>query len=255
MTRKISLIILAVVMAVSVLAISAFAETELPPYDSRVMTATELDAFFDDGNAEYKGDIIGAVYDALDTKDEVFGMVYSAVETPEVAFTKPYANYVVDFELCSKSDVSVLLAGNYGAYHTIPIGIVNLKANEPINVMETASNLPNCSAWARYTYSDVVLLVREFKCVAIPLTEDVLRAFHEVIGEGEYDEAAILEKLAATANPLGAESFEKLEGSSPLSVGLEIYESLEVSEGRFERTENPRSLFITPRHLHTKLVK
>jgi len=237
MSRKIKFTLLAVMMAVVVFSLSAFAEELTPPYEAREMTAAELEAFFDDGNVEYKGDLIGDLYDALETKDEAFGMVYTAVEDYETAITKPYANYIVDFEIVSKSDAAVLLVGNYGSYGTIPVGIVNLKANEPVNVMETASKLPGCAAWARFTYADIVLLVGEFRCVAIPVTEDVLRAYHAVAGEGEYNEEAVLAELLDMANPLGAESFEKVEGSAPLSVGLDVYESVEVSEGKFERTE------------------
>lgn len=230
MTKKISLFVLAVAMLLAVMTVSAFAEFDAPEYESRQMTAAEIEEFFDDGNAKYKGDLVGAIYDALEEPDEVLGMVYTAKEDYATVVKGPYANYIVDFELVSKSDVSVLLVGNYGEYGTIPLGIVNLKADTPINVMETAGKIPDLSAWSRFTYADIVLLVKEFKCVAIPLTEDVLKAYHTVALTGEYNEEATLASLLSIANPLGEESFEKVDTSAPLTLGLDLYETVMVDK-------------------------
>ncbi len=222
MTRRIGLFIFSVVMVLSVIAVSAFAQA-LPEYDSRQMTPDELEAFFDEGNTEYGGDVIGSVWDAIENPaDMAFGMIYSAKESYSDATAAPYANYMADFELKSDVDASVLILGNYGSWGTIPAGVVNLEAGETVRVLKTAQELG--FNW-RFTYADVVLSVGEFKCVAIPLTEELLKAYHSVALEGEYDEEATLAALQANANPLGAASFEKLNGSVPLSLSINLYET------------------------------
>lgn len=237
MTRRISLVILATLVAMVLCGVSAFADVDTPSYDVREMTAEELGVFFSNGNKDYNGDVIGAVYSALDKPElSAFGVVYTAVEDYDTAVKSPWANHIVDFEIVSESDISVLLVGNYGNYGTIPAGIFNLKAGVPVSIMESMATLPGFNGWANITYADITLLVKEFKCAALPLTEDLLRAYHSVAGEGEYNEAAVLELLRVTANPLGESGFAKIDRATDISLAIELFATELDENGNMVKT-------------------
>lgn len=243
-TIRASILVLALALMAMVTPAFAAEDVALPEYDYHILTEAERDEFFalESMNTSYGDPAVCYLYDALKAAgnaDVIQAVNYTATESYNDASAQPYAEYMTDFEISSAEDVSVMLIGNYGSYGTIPVGIVNVAAGESIRVMQSAASI---GALPQFTYQDIVLLVKDFDCAAIPLTEEVLKAYHTVLCDTdasfkaaypEYNaevEAMILAGLVEEANPLGAESFTVVDGNTGLTLSLNLYETVDKEE-------------------------
>jgi len=257
MKKSIKALVLMLAMTLVASVAPVYAAEELPDYEANIMTDAQLDAFFasteinTNWGDEQLSMAVSKLYDKLKANgdtDVISGITYIATESYSEATEKPYADYFADFELSTKEDVAIILAGNYGSYNTIPVGIVNLKAGETVRVMEKAAELFNAPG-LKFTYKDVVLLVGEFSCTAIPVTSEVLEAFYPIMKDmnvdfanayPEYNEdakATMLDYLQNNACLVGYENpLPVVEGTPGLTLGLNLYETAENEAGDLEET-------------------
>ena len=251
MKKTIISVVAMLVLSMMVSIMPAQAQTiALPEYESHILTQAEVDEFFAiESFKQSFGDeklckAVSTLYDNLKAAGEadiISAINYKSVESYSEASSKEYAEYYADFELSSCEDVAVILAGNYGSYGTIPVGIVNVKAGESIRVMNTASKIIG-SQGLNLTYKDIVNFVGDFDCAAIPLTPAVIKAFYPIMcdmstefanGYTEYSQAAadaIVDYLHDNANTLGTtDPFVIVDSNPGLRLGLSLYETERVN--------------------------
>ncbi len=239
MKKSFKAVVSAIALALTVMSASAMATAAapaLPDYESSQLSAEQLDTMFDPDGYTYPGaphqDLVRAIYAKLDDPSKsVYGMNFTATETYEQASAAEYADYLVDFELSADKPTSVLLAGNYGEYGTIALGIVNVTPEEPVRVMELVYQLiPDI----KFTYKDVVSRVKSFDCAAIPVSSELLKAYYAVKCEDpayqeanpvytDQVEAALLSELEEL-NPI-QEDLAVTEDSTTLGLALKLYET------------------------------
>ena len=165
--KKLFLAILIAVLAMQMTA--AVAASDLPGYSSHVLSDSELDAFFADGDAA-----INAVYTLLENKDEtVFGMNFTATDA---VLNPDYKDWIVDFVLTSNKDTYVAAFGNYANYGTLLGGMGELKAGEPYRIMKDGANV---ELWYSFIYN----YVKSFNCAAVPVTDELKTAWAAAGGD------------------------------------------------------------------------
>lgn len=181
--KKINLFILlcAVLFAMCSVSVGA-AEAEdypIPECTQEILDEDDLDTFFSEIKDASDKNLYSGMYEELkkeyansqfDVTNNVFGMAFGATEQT-IDSNNPYKSYNVDFELSSSEAATVILAGNYGDYGTLILGIFDFEAGTPVRVMES---LTSDETWMYIPYSMVVESVKNFRCVAIPVTQEFL---------------------------------------------------------------------------------
>jgi len=207
MKKLLAVILLCIVMMNMT---ASLAEPGLPPHASHRLSGEELDAFFasDGYDLGLHVSVVNEVYKLIENRHEaVFGMNFSALETGEQAKQSPYAEWNVDFTITTNKDVYVLLAGNYGDWGTVVIPVpVQLKAGEPFRVMEKAGMyLP---------YKEIATMVKNFSCVAVPITEEAKEAW-----------------VAAGGNPEDLSEIPSADSNTHLGLSLDIHKTERDAQG------------------------
>lgn len=143
----------------------------------------DLRAFFARPFTGVSGIDLLTLYEILAQNDvPVYGMRFSATQD-SIDPADPYANDLVDFELSVGEDVYVILAGYYGSWGSLMLP-------EPY-LLEQGKEYPLLgTVGIEYTYAKILDQVKDFECVAIPVTDSLKAALAGKIDLSAYKSAS-----------------------------------------------------------------
>lgn len=189
--KKLSAVLLSAVLAFGMMSFTVFADNtntpEIPSCVPRILTETEVAAFFADRNtngldSNSANGLYESVYNKLaeiyknDTSSIIYAMNFQSTETIQDIKGKDYEYWMADFEVSSDKDISLLLLGNYGDYGTIALGVVTL--NDANN--HTYRVMKNSGLDRKFAYANVLQFVNDFDCCAVPMTEELYTVMYDI---------------------------------------------------------------------------